>query len=206
MATEIELKLSILDDSQIERLLGDPQVFAGRAQTLALKAIYYDTPDLALSSQGIGLRTRQENSQEVATLKYEKTIKGGQHERVEINQSLPPAGLSLDLFPTEKDRLAAIIKNDPLVEIARTDIDRQLRRLYFNQSYLELALDRGLISSGPYHQGICELEVELVSGQVEDLVLFRAQHLGSYALAASDISKLGMGIGLYQKGRAAKGL
>src|SRR5215813_10841599 len=68
---EVELKLEIAPDA-VGRLRRNPLVRSlatRRGQTLRLRTVYFDTPDLLLSHQGMALRIRHDGDRRIQTLK-----------------------------------------------------------------------------------------------------------------------------------------
>lgn len=179
---EIELKFQIPADSlgplsaEIERLPGHARE--------RLQAHYFDTPDRRLGQARSALRLRKESERWVQTL---KASGANTMVRLEDNQPAPaPAegsaariDLSLHLgspaeaslvktlaWDTAHDRLG---ERTGLVELYRTDIQRQTARVSAGQGtpqagVVELALDLGHIHAGHLSVPVRELEIELVDG------------------------------------------
>ena len=69
--------------------------------------------------------------------------------------------------PELKDFLDASIER--LEPVFTTDFRRQTWAVPFGESLIELALDRGHVASGNRREPICEVELELLDGRIEDI-------------------------------------
>ena len=187
---EIELKL-IVPDAAREAVLKalQPQQRAAPPQpprTQRLIAAYYDTADRRLAQAGMALRVRKEGPRWVQTLKA-----GGPNAMQRLEHNVPlrvargtqpaadpqrhagtPAGQALAdaLAPREGDMTAP-----ELVELYRTDIQRRSREIAVPGGRLELAFDEGWIIAGERRVPVCELEIELLSGNPQ-AVIDQARH------------------------------
>ena len=86
---EIELKYSLGDPKNAERLFTDEEILAvtdeGSDETVHMHAVYFDTEDKRLSREGMVFRVRCEDRKLVGTLKWNGHSESGMHEREEIN-------------------------------------------------------------------------------------------------------------------------
>ncbi|MFL1802192.1 CYTH domain-containing protein [Plesiomonas shigelloides] len=176
MNTEIELKF-IVDPAMkpaLYRLLQDWQTSEHRTRHLI--NTYYDTPAQNLRQARMGLRVRTIGEQHVQTLKTDGTVVAGLHQRPEFNVPLTAPRPELARFsevgydiswPTQWD-LAAI--QDSLQPLFNTDFEReQWLVTAADGSQIELAWDQGSITAGERQTAICEIELELVSGDANAL-------------------------------------
>jgi triphosphatase len=186
---EIELKYQVPAGCRAAAsawVLGLP---ADEAAPLRLQAAYFDTVDRALARAGMALRIRREGRRWVQTLKGlgSDGLSRAEHELPLVGARVDPADPQVDpgLHSGHPlgDRLLALIQRaeGPLHCAYRTDIRRTARRLRSRHGTVELAFDQGLIAGGGRTLAVCELEIELLSGQpraVLDVARRRALPLG----------------------------
>jgi inorganic triphosphatase YgiF len=187
---EIELKFQIPADrlAAVRAELG--RLGADLTTPLVLQAAYFDTVDRKLAQARSALRVRREGNEWVQTLKA-----AGSHTmvRVEDNQPAQPPAAGQSLRPdlsrhSEAARQAlthslgwhpdADPKGDQcaLVELYRTDMRRTRARLKVAEGtphagVVELALDEGAILAGVLQEPVRELEIELLSGHPQAVIL-----------------------------------
>lgn len=164
---ETELKLAA-SPAMLLHLRGHP-LLAGKDKTLTLVTRYFDTTDGALHRAGATLRLREGGGRGEQTFK--STAKGrGSLQRGEWNA--PAIGGAPDpaAFPPEAGRqLETLLAGANPQELAVTRVERTARRLRYGVSSIEAAFDFGTVEAGRRSEPICELELELVSGQAADL-------------------------------------
>jgi triphosphatase len=183
-----------------------------------LQARYFDTAAGDLAAQSAVLRLRKEGSTWVQTA---KALGDSALHRLEHNVDLGPARKSQPLvaLPARHagtpvgERLAHALGKAPapLVEVYATDIWRIARHEQFAGSTIELALDQGRVlapsadGSGVRSDQVCELELELVSGKVEDLTTLARLWAERHGLWFCTVSKSerGMRLALGQSTRPA---
>jgi len=187
---EIELKFQIPEErlAAVRAELG--RLGAELDAPLILQAAYFDTTDRQLAQARSALRVRREGDEWVQTLKA-----AGSHTmvRVEDNQpaQAPSPGQALrpDLSRHGEAARAALVHSlgwqpdaDPtgercaLVELYRTDMRRTRARLKVAEGtphagVVELALDEGAILAGSLQEPVRELEIELLSGHPQAVIL-----------------------------------
>lgn len=165
MAIEFELKYRATPAQQ-EALLTR---FGGNARTITMETTYYDTPDRFLSSRRITLRKRMENGIAVCTLKT-PAEKGGRGEWEclcdDIYRAIPEL---CKLGAPENMLLLTIAKLEPIcgARFTRTAMD-----IATSAFTAELALDRGILTGGNREEALCEVELELKSGDQEAMVSY----------------------------------
>ncbi|MEO6975257.1 MAG: CHAD domain-containing protein [Gallionella sp.] len=172
MVVEIELKLRIAPEhlARLKRhsLLKAYQV--ARPVTRRLYNIYYDTPKLELHKSGMALRLRHAGRKWLQTLKGGGSVRAGLHQRNEWE--VPVRGPELDFdFPEAADWKAHFPSSSykKLQPIFVTDFSRSSRMLNFQGARIELCLDQGEVSAGQHNMPICEIELELKSGDSRQL-------------------------------------
>ncbi|WP_406856353.1 CHAD domain-containing protein [Alsobacter sp. KACC 23698] len=165
--TEIELKF-LLRPGRMDALLRAPALLAaGDPQISNLRAVYFDTPDLALRRKGVVLRLRHDGRRTVQTVKsagtalgrgeWESVVAGDQPDLAAAKGS--PAEILLD-----KSR----IRNE-LRPVFTVEVERRTLLLERDGSLVEAALDTGVIRAGDEEHALCELELELKRGSPEAL-------------------------------------
>lgn len=189
---EIELKLS-LPASSVEALKADPLLAKARKTRKRLDNIYFDTPDHTLMQARIGLRLRKDGRRWLQTVKSGGSAQAGLHSREEIEFAV--SGKALEWAPlarTEFETVLAPIRQQ-LVPQFRTLFIRDIRRLIGpSGAEIELAIDQGEIiagKNGKKREAICELELELKSGSVDDLFALALALASRHPLTLSNRSK-----------------
>lgn len=168
MATEIELKLR-LDARHVRKLLAHPLLKGMSSQKQNLLNTYYDTPELTLRQRGIALRFRKKGWEWLLTVKSAEPASGGLAIRNEWE--IPATPGQFDFAHVDNAELRALLDNarDRLAPVFTTDFRRQSWQIACGDSLIEMALDRGRISAHERSTGICEVELELISGRVDDI-------------------------------------
>src|SRR5687768_14557855 len=163
---EIELKLRI-PPAALERVSGHPLFRNAEDKSVEkLAAIYYDTPDFELKRRGASLRVRREGGHWIQTVKWAGGVRGGLHERNEIEAEV--AGPTPDCARIVHPELDALFRAPQLVAalqpVFETNITRSKRTLTLDAATIEASLDRGEIRSGERSEPVSELELELKRG------------------------------------------
>lgn len=142
---------------------------------------YYDTDDCFLRSQGATVRVRDiEGNGFVHTVKSSAGNKDGLHQRFEWNYEtdeekfntisfLKNAELCNDPFHIIEDILLPI-SDVKLTCMFQTVFDRITYMVGYGNSIIELSLDYGKINVLDRSEEICEMEIELVEGDVRDVI------------------------------------
>lgn len=157
MGIEFELKYKATPAQQ-EAVLAQ---FPGAVRTISMETTYYDTPDRYLSRQKITLRRRLENGVSVCTLKTPAGPLGrGEWECLcdDIQTAVPEL---CKLGAPELMLLLTIAKLEPTcgARFTRRALDIE------NEAFTaELALDNGVLLGGGREEPLCEVELELKSG------------------------------------------
>jgi triphosphatase len=168
MSKEIELKLQL--DAKNARKLATLPLLAGiPPQRQRLLNTYYDTPELALRGRRIAMRFRQKGWEWLLTVKSAEPASGGLAVRNEWEAAATPGHFDFSHVdaPELKEFLDAATEH--FAPIFTTDFRRQTWQVPFGESLIELALDRGHIASGNRREPICEVELELLNGRIEDI-------------------------------------
>lgn len=170
---EVEIKLAA-SPAMLEKLRMHPQL-AGEDQTAILTTTYFDTIDGKLRRGGAALRIRDGGKNREQTLKL-ALPRGKAVNRNEWNVALPGAFPEPAGFPGKaRSTLVRLLNGEPLTPVATTRIERTVRRLSFGGSAIEIAFDVGSISAGGREESVCELELELVEGNLADVLSLALQ-------------------------------
>jgi triphosphatase len=200
MAQEIELKFIVNADS-VETLrhhlhtLTEEHIAASQ-----LLNIYYETPDNWLRGHDMGLRIRGFDGQYEMTMKIAGRVIGGLHQRPEYNIPLTSPELDLARFPAEvwpDGELPADLqaRTRPLFS---TDFYREKWLVNVGESRIEIGLDLGEVKAGESAEPICELELELLSGDPADILKLARQLVKLSILRQGSLSKAARGYHLAQ--------
>ena len=206
---EIELKYLINDETKADELwkeLSDhPDRVTGSAEEKLMHAVYFDAVDERLSKEKIAVRVRREGDELVATVKWggnqRKALNGGDavHVRPDLNVAVkddswfvaPPS----DLFGDSEigERIVSLLGEEPLIPLLETKFMRRLIQIQFGDMICEAAVDTGEIKAGDRSEPICELELELLDGDSEQLILLGEEWKARYGLVAGTKSKFARG-------------
>lgn len=162
---------------------------------------YFDTKNFDLRKMDIGLRIRACNGKYEQTIKTAGKVESGLHQRSEYNIDLTSNALALALFPThiwpENYNIDAL--QAQLQVLFSTHFTRQAWLIKQANSVVELALDKGEISTPLSHQTskIHELEIELISGEQQALFSLAEQLKTLVNIEPGNLSKAARGYALY---------
>ena len=222
MNTEIELKFLVLNKNiteptadKITKLLKEKKYnFVCHERNLINS--YFDTPDLQLRQLDMGLRVRT-SIDTLGVRALEQTIKtsgkimGGLHQRPEFNVDIDTNFPILSRFPQAiwPDNQNIEKLQNQLVSLFSTDFTRlfwqiTIEGLNGQQSEIELVFDQGTIETHGKQEVICEIELELMSGSLNDLLTLakvlcfglqirpgiKSKAARGYALRQNDIAKI----------------
>ncbi len=183
MAIETELKLHITPE-HLQKLKRHPflrSLSATRARTLKLHSIYYDTADLALRDHTMALRLRRVGTQWLQTLKGGGQVSAGLHQRNEWEMPVLSEQLDFEALKQSGSELPSGVRNR-LQPVFITEFSRNIRMVKYEGAEIELCMDSGEIRAGQSSCPISEVELELKSGE--------PQQLFKLALALLDIVPL----------------
>jgi triphosphatase len=194
--TEVELKF-LLTPALAKTILASNALpaLAGTHEHDPIANYYYDTPDFDLQKRGFALRLRKKKGQFIQSLKGGGYNDHALHSRQEWNHFIP--GLTVVPALLRDTPVADLVTsgklNADLKPLFLTDIQRELWHAPWKQSVVEIALDQGFIVVGDQKQMMNELEIELVSGSIDDL-LDLAKHVQAlWSLQPIEISKAAQG-------------
>lgn len=193
---EIEIKLTGAGD-ELSAAFDD--LGGGRPARQRLLTTYYDTPEGHLRRRGCALRIRSRGGDRELTLKRDE---GDGLTRGEWTSPLPHATRGdgaprLDQLPAEAPvGDLGIAAADALNPTFLTDFERTKKEVRTGDALVEMSLDTGRISAGGRETPVAELELELLSGPVEDMLAGARDLLAKRRLAVGTRSKAARGTDL----------
>lgn len=199
---EIELKLR-LPPPALAALRADPLWAKIRATRKQLDNIYFDTPQRALAQAGIGLRLRSDGKHWVQTVKGGGTSRAGLHQREEIEFAVD--GPALEWAPLAGTAFGPVLEplKDQLQPQFHTRFKREIRRVTGSGGgVIEVAMDEGEILALERREPLCEVELELLSGPVDDLFALALLLVERHPLVLDNRSKAERGSWLARRGAA----
>lgn len=196
LENEIELKFLLTKPlADAIKASGLLPIIPGSHEHDPIANYYYDTTELDLQQRGFALRLRKKKEQFIQSLKGGGYNDHALHSRQEWNQFIP----DLNVVP-------AILTDTPVFDLVKsgkihdklkplflTDIQRELWHARWQQSIVEIAFDHGFIVVGEQRQAMNELEIELVEGQLEDLIDLAKTLQQRWQLEPIEVSKAAKG-------------
>lgn len=179
--SEQELKLHVPKQSR-DKI----KAALSQAESMTLRAMYFDTTDRQLAKAKAAIRLRQEGENWVQTLKMAGT---NSLSRIELNHHRPGPILDLSLYAgTEAEPLLTKLTK-PLELRYETDVVRLLKKQRTRKGTVEIAFDTGYVRADRFELPIHEVEFELISGSVEAIFELGLRWLNDYQLILDMRSK-----------------
>lgn len=202
MATEIELKYLVFSENTAEKITSilSNEKIEFLESCHQLSNCYFDTPDLNLRQHDMGLRIREKDQRLEQTIKTAGKIVGGLHQRPEFNVSIDCKNPDLSLFPSDIWESSQNVKNiqEQLVSLFSTDFQRHTWLINTPKGgVVEVVFDQGNVSSQGLQDPICEIELELVRGEVSDLFFLAKLFFSHLTLRPGSKSKAARGYALW---------
>lgn len=173
---EVELKFELSRSlaRDLSRAAPFKDMWVEPARKKTLRATYFDTPGLDLSGRALSLRVRKESRQFVQCFKAKPGASASDaFARLEWEWPVPGPDLDVSLLfgdPAVKKLLKGL-KIDDLSPLFSTHIKRQTRLMTTpGGAAVRCDLDRGHIMSGEREVPVFELELELITGDVRDVL------------------------------------
>lgn len=187
---ELEVKLSFDSKDKLYGLAVSDEFTeyctdAVKPESVLLENTYIDTPGMDITKRGGMIRVRHYKGSEEDfyefTVKYGGGVTEGFHKRYEWNARSEDDQFSIERFMSlittdsdPSDMLSEVfcgIKDEDLKPICSNSFNRTIYNLAFADSTIEACFDYGLItnSDGSKTDEICELELELKSGEPADI-------------------------------------
>lgn len=169
---ETEIKL-VASPAMLQQLRVHP-LLAGAEQRLELVSTYFDTACATLHRHRASLRVRDGGTAREQTLKLplaSASAAGRGEWSVQTLAEHPDP----TLFPEEPAAILRDLVGDaPLKPLIRTRISRTVRTIAYRGATIEAAFDTGTIGARPpgaepLSEAVCELELELVDGEIGGL-------------------------------------
>ena len=193
MASEFELKYRADGDIQA-RIRAD---YPGAWREIPMTTTYYDTADGALSANHWTLRHRREGDRDVCTLK----TPGIGHVRGEWEWDSPAITQALLPLSRMSGSLELLeLASRGLVAVCGARFTRFALDIEGENFAAELALDAGILHSGSREIPLCEVELELKSGDRDAMEAYCAAFAEKYALELEPRSKYARAKALSREG------
>ena len=206
---EIELKYRLENEDiakQVEEVtLNSDYTVESSDQQLDMKAVYFDTEDGLLQKNLIAFRIRKEGTRNIATLKWGGKQEGSLHVREELNISVGsgeiPASPDIDVFSQSEigEKMIQIIGHKKLIPIMNIDIKRHQWQAEDENTVVEFCFDDGEIKVGSQIEKIREMEIELITGDENKLLILGDRLSEKYGLQPEKRSKYERGLALLNK-------
>jgi triphosphatase len=172
---EVELKLALPAQQATDFL----KLMARRRSVpvrQAMRTLYFDTPDFALSALGVALRVRRVGRRWLQTIKTEGERHGGLSQRAEYEMRVTRGMPDWSRFPAQAQALVPEALRAQLGPMFETRFERTAWLLGGRGgAKIEVALDQGEVRTlkGADAAGrsllICEIELELKAGKTDAL-------------------------------------
>jgi len=205
---EIELKFLVEDEIARERILQDHHLQKladeNTLETIPMKAVYFDTEDKDLLKMKFAFRVRYEDGRPVATMKWGGGVEDGLHRRGELNVTVNEEFVQcpdMGIFRGSEiyEELTELVAEKPMIPVMEMEFVRKQMHVDTGRSISVVSLDEGEIRTAGGSAVISELEVELYSGDQEDMIALGRELAAKYNLQAGEKSK-------YQRGLELLGL
>ena len=182
MGIEFELKYRANPDQQ--QVLLDR--FAGQGRAITMETTYYDTPDRILSARHITLRRRMENGVSVCTVKT-PAASGARGEWDCLCKDIHTAVPELCKLGAPEYVLPLCAAG--LEPTCGARFTRQAIDIETPDFSAELAIDRGVLLGGGREEPLCEVELELKSGDANAMIAYMTELAAQYGLVTEPHSK-----------------
>ena len=165
MGIEFELKYRATPAQQ-QALL---ERFGGQGRTISMETTYYDTPDRYLSARHITLRRRMENGVSVCTVKT-PADSGARGEWDCLCQDIGAA--IPKLCKAGAPEYLLLLTMTTLEPTCGARFTRQAIDIETPAFSAELAIDSGVLLGGGKEEPLCEVELELKSGDRDAMIAY----------------------------------
>lgn len=181
MGREFELKFQAT-----EEILAAVAEKFGDFRKIAMETTYYDTADGALSQRHITLRRRMENEASVCTVKT--PLSDGSRGEWELVWN-DPATMVDELCKLGAPMELKWLTCRGIGPVCGARFTRMAKTVEGDGWAVELALDQGVLMGGGKEIPLCELEVELKSGDDAAAIAFAQKMADEYGLQPQPKSK-----------------
>ena len=215
---ELEVKLGFSDKKSLTDFMSSDRFLKycpepEKASTSLLENSYLDTAGLTVTKRSGMIRVRHYSSDDddryEFTVKYGGGISAGLHRRYEWNVDSDNGVFSIEDFKrgavSENDDSSELleeafkgVKDGDLSVVCSNSFTRTVYTLVFGKSTVEACFDSGFItgSSGTVAEEICELELELKEGNINDIKALSAIVIAEADCAPLDKTKYGRTLAL----------
>lgn len=181
MGREFELKFRAT-----EEILAAVAEKYGDFRKIEMETTYYDTPDGALAKRHITLRRRMENEVSVCTVKT--PLSDGSRGEWELEWTEPETMVE-QLCNCGAPMELKWLTIDGIAPVCGARFTRLAKTVEGDGWAVELALDCGSLMGGGQQEPLCELEVELKSGDDTAAIEFARNIAAEYGLQLLHQSK-----------------
>lgn len=170
---ETEVKFRT-DKAGLKTVLASSLLKSGKARTVDLRSVYYDTTDGGLRNNRIVLRVRTKGKgSPTLDVKWAADPAHGMFRRGEVEVACPDGRPDFTLFDSAaRKMLEEATGAAPLQPVFETRVKRKVIDLRHGDSTIEVAVDDGEILAGKLRRELAEVEVEIKSGHDADLYDF----------------------------------
>ena len=181
MGREFELKYRAT-----EEILKAVEEKFGEFTPISMETTYFDTLDHALAARHITLRRRMENGVSVCTVKT--PLADGSRGEWEILWQETQTMVAQLIAAGAPEELGEWTQ-EGIVPVCGAKFTRLAKSLALEGCEVELALDRGVLTGGGREEILCELEVELKSGEDAGVEAFAVALAVEFGLRPENRSK-----------------
>ena len=206
---EKEIKLTAQSASTLDAVKVSPIVlnsldgtFHQRIEDIEARrflAAYYDSVDQVLNHNRCSLRSRLEGDHWKAAFKLKGRIEQGLSVRQEFECPVDGWLDGVDDLPEGelKDHVLRYLEPDtPLIQRVTMDMSRTIVNLRLGQTRVEMVLDSGIIKGATQAVELNEVELELKSGDIEQVMGLSEKLMESFPLIHSTQTKHAIGLSL----------
>ncbi|MCI8619574.1 MAG: CYTH domain-containing protein [Oscillospiraceae bacterium] len=166
-------------------------------EAVNMETVYFDTADFALSARKWTLRTRLENDQSIVTLKTKAV--GFARGEWELSATHPAKVLAQLVAMGAPEELLSLCQ-DGLFPICGAKFLRKRGTVSLaGGTTIELALDAGILTGGGSQEEVCELEVELKSGETASALAYAQELAAKWELSPEYRGKFTRALALRRK-------
>jgi inorganic triphosphatase YgiF len=169
---EVEVKFRA-SAAQVKAVRASSLLHEGRtSRAQELVTTYFDTAGKDLRREGLMLRLRRRGrASPLLSVKWQSPSEEGLFARGEVEVRCADGLPAIERFdPAIRERLAAAIGGKPLEAVFETRTKRFTTVFRHGHSEIELAVDDGAITAGDARLPLCDVELELKSGNSIDLL------------------------------------
>ena len=199
MPDEVELKLALRPRDAV--ILADSGLLGGEPRKVRQRSLYFDTADHSLLKAGLSLRIRRVGRKRIQTVKARGGSSAGLFARPEWESAVPGDTPVLDDTTPIQTLLGE--RADELAPVFEVRVERRIWDIREGETLIELVIDRGTVVAGDRRSSICEIELELKSGDAAALFAFARKLDAAVPLRLGVLTKAERGYALLDPAVAA---